>query len=184
MRPLIITAIFLTGAIGMFFGVSTKILDNIGLKNEEKVSLEDVLKQFNDIRKAKNDLIDAYNSVGETEMARIMEVVPPMANEGEILVAFENMAKDSGLLLKRLDIKPSAAKDTGILMAEEAPFDKVAISAVLDGSYESFRVFLTNGMEKSLRIVDIRSLSFHAGEQSSSYEFTVEADAYTQKQPK
>jgi Tfp pilus assembly protein PilO len=184
MKSLIIAAIFLVGAIGMFFGASTKILDNITAKNQEKATLEDVLGQFNDIRKAKNDLIDAYNAVSETDMAKISGVVPLTTREGDLLVAFDNMTKDNGLLLKRIDIKPSAAKDTGLLMAEEAPFDKVAISLVLDGSYESFSSFMKNGIEKSLRIIDMKSLSFHAGDQSTSYEFNVEAAAYMQKQPK
>lgn len=184
MKPLIIAIIFLAGALGMFFGVSTKILDTITAKNEEKATLTDVLKQFSEIRKAKNDLIDAYNAVSETDMAKISGIVPSSAREGDLLVAFENMTRDSGLLLKRIDIKPSTAKDTGLLMAEEAPFDKVAISVVLDGSYESFGSFLTSGIEKSLRIMDLRALTFHAGDQSTSYEFAVEADAYMQKQSK
>jgi Tfp pilus assembly protein PilO len=183
MKQIILSVIFLLSAIGLFFGVTTKVLDKISALGAERASLQDVLTRFKDISKAKNDLIDAYNSVSEENITRFNKVVPANASEGDLLVAFERMSKSNGLLLKTIEIKPVAKQDTGILIVQEDQYDTVAISATLDGSYDSLKSFLGD-LEKSLRVTDISSFSFHVGENATTYEYSLEARAYLKKQPK
>lgn len=183
MRQIVLAVIFILIAVGLFFGLTTGVLDKVNAARAERASLQDVRTRFNDIRKAKNELIDAYNSVSEDNIARINKVAPSSVNEGDLLVAFEKMSKSNGLLLKSIEIKPAVKQDVGVLVVKEDPYDTVSIMATLDGSYESLKAFLGD-LDKSLRIIDITSLSFHVGDNSSTYEYLLEARAYLKKQPK
>lgn len=182
MKQIILAAIFILTAVGLFFGVTTNVLDKVSTARTERAALQDVLTRFNDIRKAKSDLIDAYNSVSEESVARLNKVVPANAGEGDLLVAFEKMAKSNGLLLKTIEIKPVARQDTGLLVVQKDPYDMVSITATLDGSYDSLRSFFGD-LEKSLRIIDVSSFTFHVGENATTYEYMLEAHAYLKKQP-
>ena len=183
MKQLILSAVFLVLGVGLFFGITTSVLDQVNTKRAERDALADILNRFNDIRKIKNDLINSYNSISEEDLSKLNEVVPPNAKEGDLLVTFENMAKDSGLLLKNIEIKSAVPKDTGLLVVSEDPYDKVSITLTLDGSYEALRSFLSN-LERSMRILDVKALSFHAASSATSYEYSMEVTAYMKKQPK
>lgn len=183
MKQIILSAAFLLLAVGLFFGATTNVLDKVNAARAERASLQDVLKRLEDIKKIKIDLVNAYNSVSEENFARINKVAPANASEGDLLVAFEKMSKSNGLLLKSIEIKPVTKQDTGLLIVKEDPYDTVAISVKLDGSYDSLKSFLGD-LEKSLRITDVTSLSFQAGESATTYEYSLEAHAYLKKQPK
>ncbi|MBI5742781.1 MAG: hypothetical protein HZA25_03005 [Candidatus Niyogibacteria bacterium] len=183
MKQIIVATTFILMAAGLFFGLTTNILDKVSAKRTERASLQDVLKRFEDIKKTKNDLINAYNSVSEENLARFNKMVPANASEGDLLVAFEKMSKSNCLLLKTIEIKPVAKQDAGILIVKEDPYDTVSITATLDGSYDSLKAFLGD-LEKSLRITDITSFSFHVGDNATTYEYSIAARAYLKKQPK
>lgn len=186
MNQLLIFSILIIFAIGLFFGATVPLLEQISTKKEERQALTDIVGRFNDIRKVKNDLIGAYNLISRGNVERLAEVVPNTVREDELLVVFERVAKSSGLLMKRLDIK-LAGKDVSGAFAikeKENSFSVVTISASLDGSYSSFIEFLKN-LEKSLRIMDVKEFSFHVSDTASAasiYEFDIKIDAYTKRQ--
>lgn len=179
MKQLILAVILTAAAIGMFFGWTQGMLDKISAVQKEKQSLEDVLSRFYDLRKTKNELIEKYNSITIQDLEKLREIIPESTNEGDLIVEFENLTSDHGLLLKQIDIKHIDEKRGISLIVGEKPFKELPISLTVDGSYTSIKEFLAS-IEKSLRIIDIESLSFNAGD-IDSYEFSISAKAYFQK---
>jgi len=180
MKQILLSIIFIAGAVGVFFGWTQGTLDQIAAINDDKKSLEDVLSRFYELRKTKNDLTEKYNSIRAEDINRLEEIIPYSANEGELIVEFENLTRDHGLLLKQINISPEQEKKSSVLVLEEERYKDVPITLTIDGSYFSFKEFLAS-VEKSLRIIDIESISFNAGG-LDSYEFVISAKAYFKKQ--
>ena len=180
MKQLIIAIIFVGAAAGIFFGWTQPLLSQTSELKQNKQALQDVIAKFVDLRKTKNDLIDQYNSINRQDLIKLRQIVPEYTNEGDLIVAFESLAKDHGLLLKQIDVKHITEQTgTGLVIKKQA-YSSLPISIVVDGSYESFKLFLSS-IEKSLRVIDINSITFNAGE-LNSYEFSIKGQAYF-KQP-
>ncbi|MBI2627977.1 MAG: type 4a pilus biogenesis protein PilO [Candidatus Niyogibacteria bacterium] len=179
MKQIIIAIIFIGAAGGIFFGWSVPITENIKNLSKDIKDLEGVLSRFYDLRKFKNELMGVYNSISARDYNRILEIVPLAAGEGNLVVEFGNLAKENNLLLKKIDVKYAVESEKkAVVIKEKLPYETASISLSLDGSYNSLKSFLSK-LENSLRIIDIKTLSFNAGA-NDSYEFNISAQAYFQ----
>lgn len=180
MKQAIIAIIFIGAAGGMFFGWSAPITQNTKNLAKDIGDLEGVLGRFYDLRKSKNELMQIYNSISARDYDRISKIVPLAAEEGNLVVEFENLAKENGLLLKKIDVKYAVESEKKAIVSKEKrlPYEIASVSLAMDGSYNSLKSFLSD-LENSLRTIDIKTLSFNAGE-SDFYEFNISAQAYFQ----
>jgi len=178
MKQTIIAIIFIGAASGIFFGWSAPITENIKNLSKDIRDLEGVLGRFYDLRKSKNELMEVYNSISARDYNRILEIVPLAAGEGDLAVEFQNLAAENNLLLKKIDVKYAVESGKKSVIKEILPYKTASISLTLDGSYDSLKSFLSK-LENSLRVIDIKTLSFNAGT-SDFYEFNILAQAYFQ----
>lgn len=183
MKQTIIAIIFIGAAGGIFFGWSIPITENIKNLSKDIGDSEGVLGRFYDLRKSKNELTQVYNSISARDYDRISKIVPLVAGEGDLVIEFENLAKENGLLLKKIDVKYAIESEKKAIIPKEKPLYEIAsVTLAMDGSYNSFKSFLSK-LENSLRVIDIKTLSFNAGE-SDFYEFNISAQAYFQNKPR
>ena len=179
MKQVIIAIIFIGAAGAMFFGWSMPITENIKNLKKDIEDLDGVLGRFYDLRKSKNELTQIYNSISARDYNRVSKIVPLAADEGDLVVEFENLTDESGLLLKKINVQYAAGGEKkAIISKEKPPYEIASVSLAMDGSYNSLKSFLAK-LENSLRVIDIKSLSFNAGD-VDSYEFNISAQAYFQ----
>ncbi len=180
MRQIIVAVIFIRAAIGVFWGWTMPMLGQMQALQKDIADLNSVMSRFYDLRQIKNDLTTTYNSISSKDYAQLNQIAPHSIQEGDLIVEFENLAATNGMVLKRIDIKPAAKEEKSVKLATRDSADGISLNLVIDGTYGSLKAFLRQ-VEDSLRVVDVKTLSFVAGDKDF-YEFNITAEAYFQKQ--
>lgn len=180
MSQRLLALILFVASLGIFiFWVQPQWRD-IGALQKQRESFETTLARFREFRKIRDDLLSKYNAISKEDAARLRRMLPATTEGGSIIVQLENMSRQHGLLLKRVNVAEKKPQTGTVIQVGTKPYEVVPIDFSVSGPYESFRAFLEE-LETSLRLIDVSAVSFVAG-QENSYEFTLQAQAYWLKQ--
>lgn len=178
----IMTALFVAAAGALLFWGARPMWDEIIKIRTEQADVESALSSLRDLQKLRDELLATYDSIPKDKLDRLNELLPSKKDISAMLVNFEKMTQERGMLMKKIEFsrdeggvqpRTSIARRTSA-----APEVSYAISVV--GSYESLRSLLS-ALEKNLRIVDVDALNFAAGEKDPKlWEFAITAKSYYQ----
>lgn len=172
----LIAIILLIAALAIFIFWIQPLWKEVGVLKLERVAFEETLKRFSELREARDDLLSKYNSVSQDDMVRLRRMLPTTPDGGGIIVELEALGRKHGLLLKQVGIAQVGKAIGTTITTKKKGHEIVQVNFSLSGSYGSFRTFLKD-IERSLRIIDITSISFVAGS-VDSYEFLIQARSY------
>ncbi|MDP3784949.1 MAG: type 4a pilus biogenesis protein PilO [bacterium] len=177
MTRTVFAAILILAALGIWVYWARPIFDEAKTLSVQKGELENVLLQFQKLRKVRDDLMTKYNSIPQDELVKLNAMLPSEPDSGGLLVTLENLSRSSGVLLKKVDIKE---KKEGIIALGKTPevFERLPFEISVVSSYEAFRALLA-ALEQNLRLSDINEISFTTSEKNT-YEFLIKADTYWQ----
>lgn len=173
----IFSLILLGAAFVMIFFWARFLWQDIQDLQQEKAAFASIITRITELRKARDDLLQTYNAIPQTDIERIKKSLPDTISAGSLIVEMSNLTRANGLLLRSIDVLPGG-EERGVIRAAR-PYESIDLSLKVSGPYRSFRSFLEN-LEKSLRLVDVTAISFVAGE-SDSYEFSLKAKTYRQE---
>lgn len=138
-----------------------------------------VSAEFDELIKNRDTLLSTINSISKEDLDRIDASLPQAQRAGEFLVTLENIAVETGILLKQLNLSgsseqaqpQSAGKTPKPIPVRPTPAIQKTISELpstlsVSGSYDAFKQFL-NAVEKNIRLIDIETISFNSPEQPS-----------------
>lgn len=138
----------------------------------ERGAFESTVLKITDLRKTRDNLIQTYNSISQKDIKRVNKMVPDKAATGSLIVQMANLTNESNLLLKSINI--SEAGGSG---GTDGSYQVVDLSLTVSGSYSRFLKFLEK-IEKSLRLIDVTSISFTIAGAVDSQDFSLEAKSY------
>ena len=110
------------------------------------------------------------------------EFLPNNIDNVRLIIDINNIAKKSGLIVRNPNIVKAEAKEgeppppTGAAAAGKTADSSAAISFSVSASYETLKLFLSD-LARSLRLVDIESLSFTAAERNL-YDYQITLRTY------
>ncbi len=194
---LILPISFLIIIIVLFFTVITPY--NKQIKEIKKdVSIYNVaLTNSAELKETRDVLIEKYNNITTEDKDRLKHFLPSSIGNIELILEIEKIANLKGMPIKNIgfDTEKLGPKDNtedqGKIVAENSkadllPYGIFPIDFVVEGKYSSFVDFLKE-LERNLRLVDIKSISFSvptpvagaAGENINyniySYKLTIDA---------
>lgn len=164
-----IVIILLAAAVAMLYFWASPLWEDIQKSQAEKQAFESVINRINQLRKARDTLLQNYNAISDAELKRIKKIVPDTPNIGSLVVQLSNMTNESGLLLKNIGITEGDEKN-----------GRLTLNLSIAGSYDNFTSFLEK-LEKSLRLIDMGSISFSAAGEKGFYDFSLSATGYFQQ---
>jgi hypothetical protein len=154
-------------------------------------TLEAVSVEFDELLRQRDSLFDIVSRFSPADRERIEQTIPKGPEAGALLVLLERLANQDGVLLKNINVStPSVVQSTpppsdqprpqgtprpggaGEGKIKELPFD-VNIAA----PYQSLKTFLGD-LERSVRIIDVLSISFNAAGLLPVYDVSIRAKAY------
>jgi len=150
-KYLILPLILFIAAAAIIFWVLLPLWHSTQAALELKKGNENNLAQRKQLAANLERLIGQYNERA-SDLASFSKAIPVGQNIPELLINLEALASENGLIFSGVNFKPEDLKAPGI---------KTLIMEIkVKGSYPAFQNYL-KGMEKSLRLFDVTSISFN-----------------------
>lgn len=172
----IIAYLILTLSIGYAFvypsfGDVSKLLD-------QKQKYLDSLETVNNIENKKNELLTKFNEISDVDKKNIETVLPDSLNFVRLISQIDAVAANYGISISRISSKRTSS--SGGISTEDTQPQKDYNSSIIGfsfvASYDRFNAFLRD-LEKSLRILDIRSAKLETQE-DGVYSYDIEFETY------
>lgn len=140
----------------------------------EKSDLNRALAEFRKLRKVRDEVLTTYNALSREDLEKLGKLLPPGPQSGTLLVNLDNLSRQSGVLLKKVEIRER--KEGAPALPGQEAFEKLPVELTVAASYEAFGTFL-DALEGNLRLLDIQELSFTVSP-ANTHEFQIKAQAY------
>jgi Tfp pilus assembly protein PilO len=170
--------ILLLLSVGLFYAVFMPRYEKVqGLMNQQG-QYREVLNNVSELSEIRDDLEVKYQNTPAQEIARLEKILPANVDTVNLAMNFDSIAARYGISIKSIRTVESKAEiGTSIVQGNgNKPYDRVTVSFSFISTYDNFRKFMAD-IEKSLRVIDVKSVSFQATE-SGIYEFQVSVQTY------
>jgi Tfp pilus assembly protein PilO len=170
----LIPIILVLAAAGLFFGyVQPTYSGSIATLTAENKDLDTALQAAKEFEAKEVELTKERSAIPADRLARLEAALPDSVDNVQLIVDLNSLAARSGVQLSQFDIskqedaQPGAAVVTGAptepVLTDGEPTESLELSVSATGTYAAFRTFL-DGVEKSLRPLDVVELSVQDGE--------------------
>lgn len=182
-----LTAILLfLASLGIFFGYINPAYRSLTERKElrersitelrlERDRYADALEKTREIEQTRTGLLEKYNAIPAEDRERLEKLLPDHVDSVRLIIDVNNMAAQYGMTLRNITLLPSNAELAGQTLAigpQEGLFKAVGLKFSVTGSYGDFRAFLRD-LERSLRLTDVKTVSFVAGKEEYTYSVTL-----------
>ncbi len=150
-------------AFGLYFWyIQPTYTGNIQALHTKITSEHGVAKTMKKYSQKETRLEEKKNNISPADIARLSEMLPPTNGTAHFLLNINALALRSGFTLSKFNIKDQGNSSRQNVPAEKRkPYKTFILGISGKGTYGSFRQFL-DGLERSLRLVDVTSLSIKA----------------------
>lgn len=141
---------------------------------------QNILQNASAIIELRDQLLVTYESLPKAEIERVNKALPDNVDTVRLALDLDNMASRYGISIKNIQTAAGNGGANAIVLPEHAGvYEKTTISFGFVSSYENFMRLLAD-LEKNLRIMDIKSISFQIGP-SNLYDYQVSVETYRLK---
>ncbi|TSC86149.1 MAG: Uncharacterized protein G01um10148_655 [Parcubacteria group bacterium Gr01-1014_8] len=184
MSRTIIAIAGLAMSVAIFFFYTKPTYDQTRVLQAQITEYNQALDKAGELQRLKQSLLSRYNAFDPQDIERLHKLLPDHVDNVRLVLDLDNIASRFGLGLQNVVIgTPAEATKTvsGVIGGGNRAFDSLTFKFTTSGSYESFVQFMEE-LEKSLRIVDLVSLSMNAeGQQTQvnpTYRYDVTVRTY------
>lgn len=174
--------VLLMVSVGVFYTFISPNYEKVQSLREQSQKYKDTLSSIEELNNKRDDLQVKYENTPQAEIVKLEKVLPGNVDTVNLAMNFDAIASNYGISIKSIRTVEDG-NETGadiIQDSDSASYGAVSVSFSFVATYEDFRNFIAD-IEKSLRIIDIKSVTFNPSE-SGLYEFNVSVDTYWLKQ--
>src|SRR3990167_1170489 len=169
--------ILLLLSVGLFYTFTNGQYQEVKRLRLLSSEYKNVLQNVSAIIELRDRLLVTYETFPKAEVERINKVLPDNIDIIRLALDLDGMASRYGISIKNIQVAMARANADFMVLPEYAGvYDKAAVSFSFVSNYDDFKRLLTD-IEKSLRIMDVKSVSFQVAE-LSLYEYQISADTY------
>lgn len=158
-------------SIGLFFFYVQPQYYTINDNGDQLAALQAAKQQAQDAIVKRDSLINKYNSLNPTDIARLQAALPDTLDTIKLIVDMGSVASRYSTQLK--NIRVSTANDG----SGAGTYGTINLGFTITLPYDTFKTFLKD-LERNLRISDITSVSFSPTDSGSNYDFNVSLKTY------
>jgi|GEM_PF-1415836 len=171
-KKIIISLISLTLSIALIFLFAFSQWPLIKNLRTELTQKKQILNELNELLDRVNQIEEEYQEVAD-DAQKIFLGLPTKKDISYLLVHFETLASDNGLLLESInfgqidkDKKQKANQEIDKSPKLLSNLSSFSVDLSMAGSYDAFKNYL-NAMENSVRLMDIKLVNFVASNRDS-----------------
>ncbi len=193
MSRFLIPILFITLGIGSFFLYTQPIYDEAIVIRDDVTKLQDARDKLDLVLQKKQELINKYNSLQQTDIDRLEKLMPDNLDNIKLIIDIDNLSRKYGLILNAVkfdvDQRQATGQPNGITgqtgtvqdnrsaVANTKDYNSFGFSLTMTGNFENLNKLLAD-VEKNLRIVDISSITFDASDTRDTYKYEIKAKIY------
>lgn len=171
----IIASLLIVSAGGLFYVYVSPTYEEIKALRVEKAEYDDALADSQKVQEKRDELLERYNTdFSPNDLESLEKLLPSRVDNIRLIIEIDGIAAKYGMVLKNVQVSASAADTSGsadfpnqAMPGAEAPsYGTAQFSFEVSGSYETYRSFIKD-LEYSLRIIDLREISFAAEKNDS-----------------
>lgn len=167
----------IVAAAAMFFFLTKPLLADINTLRAEKIRLEEGLANARKLKEVRDNLIKTSNDFLASDLDRLNKMLPDNVDNVKLIIDINNIARASGMSIRNVKIKTEEGQSGKEVIAESGQKKgAVTLGFSVSGAYSNFEDFL-NRLARSLRLVDVTSVSFSSNEKNF-YDYNVEIQTY------
>jgi len=173
----ILSFFILTSVIGYAFIYPTA--GEIKTLLNEQQKYEDSLEMVSNIEAKKSELLTKFNSISSEDKASIDTVLPDSFNFVRLISQIDSVASRYGIAINDISSKEISSSVGSTIENAESPreYQSAAVEFSFSSSYDQYNSFLGD-LEKSLRILDLKSTKITSNEEKKVFNYTVELETY------
>jgi Tfp pilus assembly protein PilO len=171
MMRFLLPILLVAAAVVSFITWTNPILAEVQDLQLKAESYDVALENSRELREAKEELLSRSNAFNVGELEKLKKMLPNAVDNIGLIYEMEILASQYGIQLENAKFEPIAEDEDGNeegevstrrpVGADNRLYDTFELEFSMQGSYSNFVAFLEK-MEKSLRIVDIKSVTFNS----------------------
>jgi Tfp pilus assembly protein PilO len=179
MTRLIVALVTFTISGGVFFIYTKPTYDNLQSTRDQITQYNTALDKAAELQQLKQTLLSRYNAFSTTDLDRLQKLLPDHVDNVRLILDLDNLAQHYGLAMQNVDVSSSPVTGAqgqnhaalGTIGGSDNKYDSLMIKFSTSSSYPTFVQFLAD-LERSLRIVDVFSISLSASKSTSASPVT------------
>lgn len=193
MTRILTTATLLIIAVVIFFVFTDPLITNpitinaegqmeggvLALQQERKI-FKTALADARSLKNRINDLDTKLASIPSNQISRLDDFLPDTMDEIQLIVDISRIAALSGMTIRDINVVTESKNQRNGASAIDLAnpeLQSLSLSFSTTGSYSQFKIFAAN-IAKSLRIMDIKTVSFSTDPASATITYNVELTTY------
>lgn len=169
--------IFVLLATGLFYMFTSPEYEKVKLLQVSAAEYANVIENVEKIAQSRDGLREEYDAIPLVERDRLMKVLPDNVDGVRLALDLDTMASRYNIVLSTVKVdKADPNSALAVLPDPSLPYEAATVSLNFKANYDGFSRFLED-LEKSLRIMDVKSVSFHAFE-DGTYDHSMRIETY------
>lgn len=184
----ILPIVLIVLAIGIYFTFTSGQIEAAKEVQEVNARYDSAIVNARKLVSVRDSVLKSYNSISDDDRIRLEKMLPDNIDNVRLIIDVNSIGTRHGVVLRNVHTsandtaKASASTGGGTLSGgnSAAQYNTVSISFSVSTTYENF-ISLLQDMERSLRIMDISSVSLNSSD-NGVYDYGVEIKTYWLKQ--
>ncbi len=167
--------IFIVVAVGLYFGYTNPKYQATKIVRDEVARFDEALDRAKELTTLRDELSLTYSSFTESELKKLNTLLPDTIDTVRLIIDVDRIANAHDLTLLNITVAgESGGQATG---PDSRPYGTMHLSFNVSTTYDRFKTFLAD-VERSLRILDVDSISFGQPDPVGNTTYTVRARTY------
>jgi len=177
-------------SVGLYYTFTMNEWGKTDALKAQASSYKQVLDNVCSLRMKRDQLLDRYKAIPQTQLDQLEKILPNNVDTVTLALDLDSMASKYGISIKSVSTSttdPNPSLNTGAIATDQTaptmPYQIVYVNLQFTSNYDNFRKFLGD-IEKSLRVIDPRSVSFKVGQSttgSNLYDYNISIQTYWTK---
>lgn len=165
-----ISVVGLILSVGIFILYTQPTYDKTGVLQAQIAQYDQALQKAAELQQLKQSLLSRYNAFDPADLERLQKLLPDHVDNIRLILDMDAMATARQMALSNVDVSTPSSNAgiqpqqtvIGQIGQDNRKFESLNVSFSVSGTYTNFKGFLDD-LEKSLRIVDLTSLTITQG---------------------
>lgn len=171
----IISIAVILASLGLFFGYVDPTYSEIKALNAEKASYDEALDNSKNLQQERDKLRDKLDAMPGADLDGLAKLLPDNIDNVRLIIDIDEMAKKYGMSIR--NFKTDAAEKKETIGRDNSAYGTLTLTFSTSASYTIFLAFMRD-LERSLRLIDISSISFTAVDGNPLYDYNVAIKTY------